>query len=133
LRPDAAFGADLIAGFPTETEDMFENTLKLVDDAGLAYLHVFPFSPRNGTPAARMPQVSKSTARERAARLRKKGECALAARLQSLVATEQIVLIEKDKLGRTACFAPVRLSDSAEPGSFHRVRISSVTDKHLIA
>src|SRR5260370_40179629 len=70
LRPDAAFGADLIAGFPTESEEMFGNTLKLVDDAGLTFLHVFPYSPRRGTPAARMPQLARATVRERASRLR---------------------------------------------------------------
>jgi len=110
LRPDVAFGADLIAGFPTETEEMFENTLKLVDDAGLTSLHVFPFSPRRGTPAARMPQVLKPIMKERAARLRSKGDRALAIRLQSLVATEQTILVENQRLGRTACFALVRLS-----------------------
>ena len=133
LRPDVAFGADLIAGFPTETEEMFENTLKLVDDAGLTSLHVFPFSPRRGTPAARMPQVLKPIMKERAARLRSKGERALAVRLQSLVATEQTILVENQRLGRTACFAQVRLSGMAEPGSFRRVRISDATEKHLIA
>src|SRR6201999_4447933 len=69
LRPDVAFGADLIAGFPTETEEMFANTMQLVDDAGLTYLHVFPFSPRKGTPAARMPQVDRAISKGRAARL----------------------------------------------------------------
>jgi len=133
LRPDVAFGADLIAGFPTETEEMFENTLKLVDDAGLSYLHVFPFSPRIGTPASRMPQVLKPAVRERAARLRRKGERALAVRLQSLVSTEQTILLESHEVGRTACFAQVKLSKGAEPGSFHRVRISDTTEKHLIA
>ncbi len=81
LRPDMAFGADFIAGFPTETDEMFENTVKLVSEAGLSYLHVFPFSARQGTPAARMPQVDRAMGKDRAARLRAKGDAALAARL----------------------------------------------------
>ena len=78
LRPDVVFGADLIAGFPTETDDMFARSLDIVDDCGLTFLHVFPFSPRKGTPAARMPQVAPSEIKARAARLRDKGEQALA-------------------------------------------------------
>ena len=83
LRPDIVFGADLIAGFPTETEAMFADSLRLVDDCGLTFLHVFPFSPRPGTPAARMPQVARAAVKERAARLRQKGEAALAGHLQA--------------------------------------------------
>jgi len=133
LRPNAAFGADLIAGFPTETDAMFDNTLALVDEAGLSYLHVFPFSPRKGTPAARMPQVGRQTVKTRAARLRAKGAGALASRLKSLVSSEQSVLVEKDGVGRTACFAPVRLSEASQPGTFARVRVTDATDTHLIA
>ena len=77
LRPDIVFGADIIAGFPTETEAMFARSLDLVDECGLTHLHVFPFSPRPGTPAARMPQVAREIVKERAARLREKGEAAL--------------------------------------------------------
>ena len=109
LRPDASFGADLIAGFPTETEEMFENSLKLVDDAGLTFLHVFPFSARSRTPAARMPQLDRFLVKERAARLRAKGADAAAARMASLVGTKQSVLVEKSGLGRTPCFAPVKI------------------------
>jgi threonylcarbamoyladenosine tRNA methylthiotransferase MtaB len=112
---------------------MFENTVKLVDEAGLSYLHVFPFSPRNGTPAARMPQVPKPAIKERAARLRTKGAASLAARLQSLIGTERTVLVEKDGLGRTACFAQARLETAAHAGSFVRTRIAGATDTHLIA
>jgi threonylcarbamoyladenosine tRNA methylthiotransferase MtaB len=133
LRPDSAFGADLIAGFPTETETMFENTLKLVDEAGLNYLHVFPFSPRNGTPAARMPQLPKPAVKERAARLRQKGEKVLAARLQWLVGAQQTVLMEKPGTARTACFAPARIAGEATPGSFVSARITAATATHLIA
>jgi threonylcarbamoyladenosine tRNA methylthiotransferase MtaB len=133
LRPDVAFGADLIAGFPTETEDMFENTLKLVDEAGLSYLHVFPFSPRKGTPAARMPQVPKAVIRERAARLRAKGAVALQARLQSLVGSGQVLLVENEGHARTACFAQVIAKVAAAPGSFARAHITGATPTHLIA
>jgi len=109
VRPGTAFGADLIAGFPTETEAMFENSLRLVDDAGLSFLHVFPFSARSRTPAARMPQLDRGLVKARAARLRAKGDDATAARMASLVGTAQSVLMEKSGLGRTPCFAPVKI------------------------
>ena len=133
LRPEVAFGADLIAGFPTETEEMFENTLKLVDDAGLSYLHVFPFSPRRGTPAARMPQLPRELIKSRAARLRAKGADSLAVRLSSLVGSAQQIVIEKSGFGRTACFAPVQFNGEAQPGSFRNARIVGARDTHLIA
>jgi threonylcarbamoyladenosine tRNA methylthiotransferase MtaB len=133
LRPEAAFGADLIAGFPTETEEMFENTLKLVDDAGLSTLHVFPFSARKGTPAARMPGLPRAIARERAGRLRAKGAEAQARRLAGLVGSEQMLLMEKTDLGRTPCFAPVRIAGGAAPGEFRRVRIVDASQDHLMA
>jgi threonylcarbamoyladenosine tRNA methylthiotransferase MtaB len=125
LRPDVAFGADLIAGFPTESEAMFANTLSLVEEAGLSYLHVFPFSPRQGTPAKRMPQLSRPVIKERAARLRAKGEVALAHHLANLTATEQDVLVEQPGFGRTPCFAPVRFIGPGEAGDILRVRIES--------
>jgi threonylcarbamoyladenosine tRNA methylthiotransferase MtaB len=125
LRPDVAFGADLIAGFPTETEAMFENTLALVGDAGLSYLHVFPFSARKGTPAARMPQLPGASVKERARRLRAKGKAAFSARLASLVGTEQELLVEKPGLGRTRCFACVNFEGDAGPGSLVRARVIS--------
>ncbi|MBV9989842.1 MAG: tRNA (N(6)-L-threonylcarbamoyladenosine(37)-C(2))-methylthiotransferase MtaB [Alphaproteobacteria bacterium] len=128
LRPEVAFGADLIAGFPTESEEMFANSLKLIDDAGLSYLHVFPFSARKGTPAARMPQLDRRLVKDRAARLRVKGADALAARLASLVGTTQDLLMENDTMGRTPCFAPAR---TAAPGG--SVRIASATREHLVA
>jgi threonylcarbamoyladenosine tRNA methylthiotransferase MtaB len=121
LRPGASFGADLIAGFPTETEAMFENSLKLVDDAGLSLLHVFPYSARTRTPAARMPQLNGKTIRDRAARLRAKGEMALVARNASLVGTTQTLLMERGGIGRTQpCVPgppsnPAALSMSASP------------------
>lgn len=100
-RPDLVFGADLIAGFPTETEEMFENTRALIADCGLTHLHVFPFSPREGTPAARMPQLERALIKERAATLRKEGEHAYRAHLEHLTGTTQQVLIERDGLGHT--------------------------------
>jgi threonylcarbamoyladenosine tRNA methylthiotransferase MtaB len=133
LRPEAAFGADLIAGFPTETEEMFENSLKLVDDAGLSTLHVFPFSARKGTPAARMPGLPRAIVKERAGRLRAKGGEAQAIRLTPLVGSEQILLMEKPEFGRTPCFAPVRFTGDAVPGEFKRVRIVSAARDHLTA
>jgi threonylcarbamoyladenosine tRNA methylthiotransferase MtaB len=129
LRPEAAFGADLIAGFPTETGEMFENTLRLVDDADLSMLHVFPFSPRKGTPAARMPQLPRVEVRERAARLRRKGAEALATRFASLMGSEQTLLVEKPGLGHTACFAPVAFADA--PDRFVRVRITGALADRL--
>jgi threonylcarbamoyladenosine tRNA methylthiotransferase MtaB len=123
-RPDAAFGADFIAGFPTETEEMFVNTLRLVDDAGLSMLHVFPFSPRKGTPAARMPQLAKPLVKERAARLRAHGEAAMAARMSSLVGSEQMVLVEKTGMGRTSCFAPAHFEGRPSPGAIVRTKIT---------
>jgi threonylcarbamoyladenosine tRNA methylthiotransferase MtaB len=103
-RPDIAFGADLIAGFPTETEAHFADSLALVDEVGLAFLHVFPFSPRPETPAARMPQLDKATIKARAALLRDKGQHALAAYLDSQIGTTQTVLIERDGKGRLNSF-----------------------------
>jgi threonylcarbamoyladenosine tRNA methylthiotransferase MtaB len=133
LRPEAAFGADLIAGFPTETEEMFDNTLKLVDEAGLSTLHVFPFSARKGTPAARMPGLPRAIAKERAARLRAKGGEAQAKRLAGLVGSEQMLLMEKAGLGRTPCFTPVRFAGVAAPGEFKRVHIVGATHDYLMA
>lgn len=115
LRPDVVFGADLIAGFPTETEAMFENTAALVADCGLTYLHVFPYSPRPGTPAARMPQVPVQVRKARAARLRDTGAAALGSFLESRVGTAARVLVEKPGFGRSEHYAPVETSAGA-PG-----------------
>ncbi|MFD1627764.1 tRNA (N(6)-L-threonylcarbamoyladenosine(37)-C(2))-methylthiotransferase MtaB [Azospirillum griseum] len=131
LRPDAVFGADFIAGFPTETEEMFANTLKMVEDCGLTWLHVFPFSPRPGTPAARMPQIDGGVRKERAARLRAVGAQAEARTLASLVGRTASVLIEKDDLGRTEHFAEIRLGVTLPPGSVVRATITGVADGAL--
>lgn len=110
IRPDVVFGADLIAGFPTETEDMFARSLGIVDDCGLTFLHVFPFSPRKGTPAARMPQVARETVKERAARLRAKGTDVRDAYLNRQAGESCDVLMERDGVGRTPHFAEVDVS-----------------------
>jgi len=102
LRPDIALGADIIAGFPTETEEMFARSQQLVEECDLTFLHVFPYSPRPGTPAARMPQVSGDAIKERARRLRATGEAALQRRLRSEIGTTRQVLIESAKQGRTS-------------------------------
>ena len=112
-RPDIVFGADIIAGFPTETEDMFENSLSLVDDCGLTFLHVFPFSAREGTPAARMPRVHGSVVARRAAALRDKGADALKAHLAGARGKRIQVLLETDASGRIPDFTPVRLDPRA--------------------
>ncbi|MCF4127060.1 tRNA (N(6)-L-threonylcarbamoyladenosine(37)-C(2))-methylthiotransferase MtaB [Methylobacterium sp. SyP6R] len=117
LRPDAVFGADLIAGFPTETEAQFARSLALVEECGLAQLHVFPYSARPGTPAARMPQVAPAEIRERAARLREAGATAFARRLDREVGETRRILAERGGIGRTEGFLPVRLPEGMEAGA----------------
>lgn len=109
-RPDVVFGADLIAGFPTETEEMFQNTLRIVDECDLTYLHVFPYSQRPGTPAARMPQVASDLIKDRAKRLREVGQQKEQAFLKSNIGKTANVLVESDSLGRTEHFCPVDLT-----------------------
>jgi len=123
LRPDIALGADLIAGFPTETEAMFARSLDLVDECGLTFLHVFPYSPRPGTPAARMPQVDGRIIRERARRLREAGEAALRKRLDAEIGAERDVLIESSSQGRTEHYLPVAVSGEAI-GLVRRLRVA---------
>jgi threonylcarbamoyladenosine tRNA methylthiotransferase MtaB len=130
LRPETAFAADLIAGFPTESEAMFENSLKLVDDAGLSRLHVFPYSPRPGTPAAKMPQLPRAIIKDRAARLRQKGEAALQARLDGMKGSRHMVLAERGGIGRTPCFTPVEIGEVAY-GTFLPVAITGRHGEHL--
>jgi threonylcarbamoyladenosine tRNA methylthiotransferase MtaB len=110
LRPDIAFGADIIAGFPTETETMFSRSLDLVEECGLTFLHVFPYSPRPGTPAARMPQVAGPVIKDRARRLRIAGEAALRQRLQAETGATRQVLIESAEQGRTEHYLPVAIA-----------------------
>jgi len=131
-RPDVVFGADLIAGFPTETDAMFANTLAAIGGLGLTYLHVFPYSPRAGTAAARMPQVASVVRRERAARLVEAGETALARYLGDQVGTHAEVLVEAGGAGRSQHYAPVRLSFAAPSGAIVAARIAAVFGGHLI-
>ena len=131
LRPDMTFGADIIAGFPTETEEMFENSLKLVDDCALTWLHVFPYSPRPGTPAARMPQLEGPTIRDRAARLRKKGEGAVQSHLAAQVGTTQTVLTETPHMGRTEHFAEVIFKAPQPEGSLIKTEITGIDASKL--
>jgi len=133
LRPDVVFGADIIAGFPTETEAMFARSLDIVDECGLTHLHVFPFSPRPGTPAARMPQVARELVKDRAKRLREKGETALRRHLDGEIGQTRSVLIETDEIGRTAHFTPVRTGARAPAGSIVEVGIAGHDGRHLIA
>jgi threonylcarbamoyladenosine tRNA methylthiotransferase MtaB len=132
LRPDIVFGADIIAGFPTETEVMFENSLKLVEECGLTHLHVFPFSPREGTPAARMPQVNRSMIKERAARLRATGERAYARHLASLTGSVQRLLVERDGIGRTEGFTLASVPFGA-PGEIVEAVIAGHDGSRLVA
>ncbi len=131
LRPDVAFGADIIAGFPTETEEMFANTLQLVDDCDLVWLHVFPFSPREGTPAARMPQVPGNVRKARAAALREAGERRLSAFLESLKDSVQHVLVERPGLARAGCNAQVVIDETIPAGEIVPVRITGVSGQML--
>ncbi len=132
-RPDVVFGADLIAGFPTETEAMFETGLKAVDDLGLTHLHVFPYSSRQGTPAARMPTVSKAERKRRASALRQAGERALARMMASRIGETENLLIETDRNGLTEHYLPavVEGADDAPSGAIVRMRIDEVVDGRL--
>lgn len=130
LRPDIAFGADIIAGFPTETEAMFSRSLDLVEECGLTFLHVFPYSPRPGTPAARMPQVAGGAIKERAKRLRAAGEAALRQRLQAEIGVTRDVLIESEGQGRTEHYLPVAVA-GARVGSIVPLRIAGNDGERL--
>jgi threonylcarbamoyladenosine tRNA methylthiotransferase MtaB len=133
LRPDIVFGADIIAGFPTETEAMFARSLDLVDDCGLTQLHVFPFSPRPGTPAARMPQVARDVVKERARQLREKGETALRRHLDREIGKSRRVLAESPQAARTEQFVPVRLAHAAAPGAIFDVAMTAHNGRELLA
>ena len=133
LRPGLALGADLIAGFPTESAAMFAHTLELIEDAGLDYLHVFPYSAREGTPAARMPQVPKPVRKERAARLRAAGDERLARLLQAQIGRPSMVLVEGGGRGHTEAFAPFRFAGAAPPaGGVIPVLGERVEDRVLV-
>lgn len=133
LRPDIAFGADIIAGFPTETEEMFQRSIELVDACGLSSLHVFPYSARPGTPAAKMPPVPADQIKDRARRLREKGAEALSRHLDRLIGSEQEILVERGGIGRTPCFTPVRVGDGQIAGTvMTSVRIISHNHRELM-
>jgi len=130
-RPNVTFGADIIAGFPTETDDMFFNSLQLISEIQLAFLHVFPFSPHEKTPASRMPQVPTDVARHRAQQLRKAGENEKKKWLASLDNTTQEILIEKSGIGRTPCFAEVKFNTTQPIGEVVKAVVHTTGELHL--
>jgi threonylcarbamoyladenosine tRNA methylthiotransferase MtaB len=132
LRPDMVFGADIIAGFPTETEAMFENSLKLVTDCNLTFLHVFPFSPRKGTPAARMPQLKGPEIKSRAARLRAEGDTALLRHLTAQTGQTHRVLLESPRMGRTEQFTEVSFTTDQPEGQIITAQIKGHLSGRLI-
>jgi threonylcarbamoyladenosine tRNA methylthiotransferase MtaB len=133
LRPDVVFGADIIAGFPTETEAMFERSLDLVEECGLTHLHVFPFSPRPGTPAARMRQLPRAVVKERARRLRERGTSALYRYLDAEVGATRRVMLEAKERGRTEHFTQVKLAVPAAPGTIVALKIAAHDGRQLFA
>lgn len=130
-RPDIIYGADLIAGFPTETDEMFDNSLKLIKDCGLTWLHIFPYSPRKGTPAARMPAVHGAIIKERAARLRAAGTASVAAHLAAQINRPHNILMENPHMGRTEAFTEVCFAQPQEIGQIIRATITGKTDSQL--
>ncbi len=133
LRPDVVFGGDIIAGFPTESDAMFERSLDLIDQCGLTHLHVFPFSARPGTPAARMPPVAPAIVKARARALRQKGEAALRRHLDGEIGRRHSVLAEARDSGRTEQFTKVRLAGAAEPGAILDLTIAGHDGRQLLA
>ena len=133
LRPDMVFGADLIAGFPTETEEMFENSLRLVQECGLTFLHVFPYSARKGTPAARMPMVQGALVKDRAARLRAAGDQALQRHLHAQVGQSHRILTESPRVGRTGQFTEVAFAADQPEGAIVTATITGHTTTQLTA
>ncbi|RFB79467.1 tRNA (N(6)-L-threonylcarbamoyladenosine(37)-C(2))-methylthiotransferase MtaB [Methylovirgula sp. 4M-Z18] len=131
LRPDIVFGADLIAGFPTESEEMFAQSLALIDECGLTHLHVFPYSPRRGTPAAKMPQVPRPLIKERASRLRAQGEAAMGRHLAAQVGRTVAVLMERGGTGRMEDFTPVQVQE-AQAGELLLTQILSLRNGKLL-
>ena len=133
LRPDMTFGADIIAGFPTETGAMFENSMKLVEECDLTWLHVFPYSARPGTPAARMPAVNGTAIKERAARLRAAGERQVQRHLEAQVGQMHAVLMENPHMGRTAQFTEVSFAVPQVEGDIVQTRITGISGTQLTA
>ena len=133
LRPDMTYGADIIAGFPTETEEMFKNSQKLVEDCALTWLHVFPYSVRNGTPAARMPQVAGQDIKRRAAALRAAGARQVRKHLAAQQGATHRILMESPRMGRTEQFTEVRLSSDRPQGEIITAQITGVLGETLTA
>ncbi len=135
LRGNIAFGADIIAGFPTETEEMFQNSLSIIEECNLAYLHVFPFSPHPETPASRMPQVPGAIIKERASKLREVGERSLRRFLESQLGRQENILMETESVGHTETFAPTKIitNTGLTPGEIVTKTITSVESNTLIA
>lgn len=133
LRPDMAFGADIIAGFPTETDEMFENTLNIIEECDLIHCHIFPYSEREGTPAAKMPQVDPGLRKERAARLRAKGDQQLSNFLKNQINRNHQVIVEKNNFGRSENFSPVRVDGEYEQGTLLSVRSYDIENNVLVA
>jgi threonylcarbamoyladenosine tRNA methylthiotransferase MtaB len=132
-RPEMVFGADIIAGFPTETEAMFENSLNLIEECGLTWLHVFPYSARKGTPAARMPQVLKAVRKQRAARLRAAGDARVAEYLAAQIGLTREVLMERPQMGRTEGFAEVEFASEQPVGAIVPACITNIAEARLMA
>ena len=133
LRPEIVFGADIIAGFPTETEAMFENSLRLVEECGLTWLHVFPYSPRPGTPAAQMPQVDGREIKDRAARLRAAGEASARRHLDRQIGRELSAVVERPRMARAEDYTGIELASGRIAGSLGRFRIEGHDGARLIA
>jgi threonylcarbamoyladenosine tRNA methylthiotransferase MtaB len=132
-RPGIVFGADLIAGFPTETEDMFRRSLDLIEQCGVTYLHAFPYSPRPGTPAARMPQVAREIVKDRTRRLRRHGEAVLRRHLDAEIGSVRRVLTESHASGHSEYFTPVRFDRAVAPGIIVETRMIGHDGSRLIA
>ncbi|MEM9239522.1 MAG: tRNA (N(6)-L-threonylcarbamoyladenosine(37)-C(2))-methylthiotransferase MtaB [Pseudomonadota bacterium] len=133
LRPEMTFGADIIAGFPTETPEMFENSMRLVEDCDLTWLHVFPYSPRNGTPAARMPQVDGRDIKARAARLRRLGEARVSEHLVRQKGQEHRILMENPRMGRTEQFAETLFEVDQAVGDIVTAHVTGAKGNQLLA
>ena len=131
VRPDIAFGADIIAGFPTETDEMFENTRALIEEADLVYAHIFPYSEREGTPAARMPQVDHALRKERAAILRETAEKQHQNYLKKYMNKSLQIVVEKENFGHTENFIPVRFNENVPVGSLVQFQAETLEDNHL--
>ncbi|MFU7500432.1 MAG: tRNA (N(6)-L-threonylcarbamoyladenosine(37)-C(2))-methylthiotransferase MtaB [Candidatus Tisiphia sp.] len=133
LRPNVSFGADIIAGFPTETDAMFDNTKRLISEADLQYLHVFPYSERDETPAARMPQIAKSIRKVRAEILRTAGEQQLQKFFQRNIGQEVELLVEQNNIAHTENFIPVKLEGNFDVGQIVKARLVAIEDNHMIS